>query len=251
MRADSPLWKIQMETLVEGTFMHYNLRSTSLAFLALLIMSGSTWAQRKQQTETLVINGQTGEAAVVRVDGRTYVDLETLAHIANGSLTFKANRIVLNLPSSAASTSVAVAPPTQVDDSGLSRDFMRAGMEAIALMREWASPLAYAIQNGYPVTENWVAGYREQAAHGLGLASAATATDADRDALQLLTNEFEAVREWSNKLVEARKFMNTGQYSVSANALRDDPLSQKIVACGRFLAPMLASGSIQDDPSCH
>ena len=56
--------------------MPYNLRSTSLAFLALLIMSGSTWAQAKQQTETLVINGQTGEAAVVRVDGRTYVNLK-------------------------------------------------------------------------------------------------------------------------------------------------------------------------------
>jgi hypothetical protein len=122
---------------------------------------------------------------------------------------------------------------------------MRAGIEAIALMREWARPLAYAIQNGYPVTEHWVAGYREQAAHGLRLASVAATADADRSAFQLLNNEFEAVREWSNKLVEAHKTMNAGQYSVSANALRDDPLSQKIVACGRFLAPMLASGNIQ------
>ena len=232
--------------------MRYNLRTASLVFLTLLIMSGRMWAkQAKQQTETLVINGQTGEAAVVHVDGRTYVDLETLAPIANGSLTFKANRIVLNLPPSGASTPAAVGPSTQADDSGLSRDFMRAGMETIALMREWASPLAYAIQNGYPVTENWVAGYRDQAAHGLRLASVAAATDADRSALQLLTNEFEAVREWSNKLVEARKSMNTAQYAISASALRDDPLSQKIVACGRFLAPMLASGNIQDDPSCH
>ena len=215
-------------------------------------MSGSTWAtQAKQQTETLVINGQTGQAAVIHVNGRAYVDLETLAHIANGSLSFKANRIVLNLPPSTASAPEAVTPSTQADDPGLSRDFMRAGMETIALMREWASPLAYAIQNGYPVTENWVAGYREQAAHGLRLASVAAATDADRGALQLLTNEFEAVREWSNKLVEARKSMNTAQYAMSASALRDDPLSQKIVACGRFLAPMLASGNIQDDPSCH
>ncbi len=232
--------------------MRYNLRSASLAFLTLLIMSGSMGAkQAKQQTETLVINGQTGEAAVVHVDGRTYVDVETLAHIANGSLSFKANRIVLNLPPSSASTPAAVGPSTQAEDPGLSRDFMRAGMETIALMREWASPLASAIQNGYPVTENLVTGYREQAAHGLGLASAAAVTDADRGALQLLTNEFEAVREWSNKLVEARKSMNTAQYSVSASALRDDPLSQKIVACGRFLVPMLASGNIQDDPSCH
>jgi hypothetical protein len=232
--------------------MRYNLRTVSLVFLALLIMSESTWAnQAKQQTETLVINGRTGQAAVVQVDGRAYVDLETLAHIANGSLSFKANRIVLNLPPSAASTSAAPAPPTQADDPGLSRDFMRSGMEAIALMREWASPVAYAIQNGFPVAENSVAGYRDQAEKGLRLASVAAVTDADRGALQLLTNEFEAVREWSNKLVEARKSMNTAQYTMSATALLDDPLSQKIVACGRFLAPMLASGNIQDDPSCH
>src|SRR5712664_3908703 len=104
--------------MVEDRFMPCNWRTVSLVFLALLIMSGSTWAnQAKQQTETLVINGQTGQAAVVRVDGRTFVDLETLAHIANGSLSFKANRIVLNLPPSTAGTGVAVAPTTQVDDS--------------------------------------------------------------------------------------------------------------------------------------
>jgi len=45
--------------------------------------------------------------------------------------------------------------------------------------------------------------------------------------------------------------MNAAQYAMSPSALRDDPLSQKIVACGWFLAPMLASGNIQDDPSCH
>ena len=231
--------------------MRDNWQGTFLAFLAVLMISAGTFVRAKEQTETLVINGQAGQAAVVRVDGRSYVDLEALARMLNGSVSFKANRIVLNLPMSTASTPATIEPPTAVGDSALSRDFMRAGMETIALMREWASPLAYAIQNGYPVTENWVAGYREQAAHGLRLASAAATTAADRGALQLLTNEFEAVREWSTKLVEARKSMNAGQYSLSANALRDDPLSQKIVACGRFLAPMLASGNIQDDPSCH
>jgi hypothetical protein len=227
--------------------MRYNLQNASLALLALLITSAGTWAsQAKQKAETLVIDGQTGQAAVIQVDGRAYVDLETLAHIANWSLSFKANRIVLNLQPNTASTPAATASPTQEDDSSLSRDFMH-----IAQMREWASPLAYAIQNGYPVTEHWVAGYREQAAHALSLASVAAATDADRRALQLLTNEFDAVRQWSNKLVEARKSMNAAQYAMSPSALRDDPLSQKIVSCGRFLAAMLASGSIQDESSCH
>jgi len=232
--------------------MRYKLRTATLAFLTLLIISVSTWAKQvTQKTETLVINGQTGKATVIEVDGRAYVDLTTLAQIANWSVSFKANRIVLSPAPNTASAPGTVGPPTQDDDSSLSRDFMRAGMEAIAQMREWASPLSYAIQNGYPVTEHWVAGYREQAAHALSLASVAATTDADRRALQLLTNEFDAVRQWSDKLVEARKSMSTGQYAMSASALRDDPLSQKIVACGRFLAPMLAGGNIQDDPSCH
>jgi hypothetical protein len=232
--------------------MTYKLQPATLLALTLLIFTASTWGKQvTQKTETLVINGQTGQAAVIRVDGRAFVDLAALAEIANWSVTFNSNRIVLGPAPNPASSPETVGPPTEADDSSLSRDFMRAGIEAIAQMREWASPLSYAIQNGYPVTENWVAGYREQAAHALSLASVAATTDADRHALQLLTNEFNAVRQWSDKLVEARKSMNAGQYAMSASALRDDPLSQKIVACGRFLAPMLASGTIQDDPSCH
>lgn len=118
-------------------------------------------------------------------------------------------------------------------------------------MREWASTLAYAIQNGYPITEVWAAQSREQAAHDLSLAAAAASNESDRNALQLLTNEFEAVREWSNKLVQERKAMDTAKYAISDNALREDPTSQKIITCGHFLATMLGSGSFKDDPSCH
>ena len=232
--------------------MTYKLQPATLSALTLLIFTVSTWGKQvTQKTETLVINGQTGQAAVIRVDGRAYVDLAALAEIANWSVSFNTNRIVLGPAPNPASAPEPVGPPAQADGSSLSRDFMRAGIEAIAQMREWASPLSYAIQNGYPVTENWVAGYREQAAHALSLASVAATHDADRHALELLTNEFNAVRQWSDKLVEARKSMNAGQYAISASALRDDPLSQKMVACGRFLASMLASGTVQDDPSCH
>ena len=219
--------------------------------LVLVSVSGATLAQVNHQRRTLVINGQAGQAEVVKINGRLYVDLDAVARITNGSLRFEASRIVLDLPISRVSSPATVPPPSPVDDSGLSRDFMKAGIEAIAGMREWASTLAYAIQNGYQVTESWVATYREQASHNVNLASVAAKTEADRNALQLLNNELEAVRQWSNKLVEARKSMDTAKYALSANALRDEPLSQKIIACGHFLAPMLGSGSFQDDASCH
>ena len=154
--------------------MTYKLQPATLSALTLLIFTVSTWGKQvTQKTETLVINGQTGQAAVIRVDGRAYVDLAALAEIANWSVSFNTNRIVLGPAPNPASAPEPVGPPTQADGSSLSRDFMRAGIEAIAQMREWASPLSYAIQNGYPVTENWVAGYREQAAHALSLASVA------------------------------------------------------------------------------
>jgi hypothetical protein len=128
---------------------------------------------------------------------------------------------------------------------------MRAGIEEFATMREWASTMANAVQNGYQITDEWAANYREQAANNLRLASAAATTEGDRKALQLLTNEFEAVKEWSNRLVEAKRSMDTAKYALSPGALRDEALSQKIISCGRFLAKMLGSSSFEDDPSCH
>jgi hypothetical protein len=212
-------------------------------------------AQHELQGRTLMIHGQTGQANVAEVGGRAYVDVEGLSQITHGSLSFNANSIVLSLPSSVAHPPAAEtsAEPSHSlpSDSGLSRDFMRAGIEEIATMREWASTLAYAIQNGSQVTESWAANYREQAAHDLRLASAAVLTEPDRQALQLLTTEFEAIRDWSNKLVKERNSMDTAKYSLSANALQNDPASQKIITCGRFLAAMLGGGSFQDDPSCR
>ena len=232
--------------------MRVHLWSTSLTWLVLVSAPGTALAQANHQSRTLVVNGQAGQADVIKIDGRSYVDMEALARITNGSLRFKGSRILLNLPASTASVStVAPSPPTPVDDLGLSKDFIKAGIEAIAGMREWASPLAYAIQNGYNVTDSWVATYREQASHSISLAAAVATTEADRNALQLLNNEFQAVLQWSNKLIEAKKSMDTGKYALSPNALRDEPLSQKIITCGHFLASMFGSGSFQDDASCH
>ncbi len=121
----------------------------------------------------------------------------------------------------------------------------------IALLREWASPIGYAIQNGYPIQEQWVSNYREQAANGLRMASIAATTPADKNALQLLTNEFEGVKRWSDKLVEASQNMNTAKYSMSPGSLRNEPDSQKLIACWHFLGTMLGSGTFQDDNSCH
>lgn len=219
--------------------------------MVLLVASAMAFAQGEQQSRTLVVNGHSGHAPVIQEKGHTYVDLEALATIGNGSLSFNAKQIVLTLPPAVAEAPTSAETANPAEAAGLSRDFMKAGIEEIALIREWASPVAYAIQKGYPIEEHWVAGYREQAANGLRMASVAATTSDDRSALQLLTKEFDGVREWSDKLLHEQKRMDTAKYTMSPDALRNEPLSQKLVTCWRFLASMLGSGSFQDDSSCH
>ena len=220
--------------------------------LVALLHSGIALAQTNPESRTLVVNGKSGATSVVQVSHRTYIDLESLARIANGSLGFQGDTITLRVPDSAPNTAAAPAPSEQPPSkNGLSQSFMMAGIESIAQMREWASSMAYAIQNGYGVTDAWANDYREKAASSLRQASAAASTEGDHSALQLLNNEFDSVGTWSNKLVEAKKAMDTAKYSTSPNALRDEPLSQKIIQCGHSLSRMLGSAQFADDAACH
>ena len=193
-----------------------------------------------------------GEAMVVQLNGQTYVDLESLARIAGGSLAFHGNQVTLALPGSSATSP---ATDSHVNSSavptGLSREFREAAIETLAQMREWASTMATAVQYGYQITDDWASGYRDKAATSLRQASANASTESDHNALALLTNEFHNVEAWSNELVEAKKNMATAQYTMSKDALRNEPLSQKIINCGHFLGAMLGSGDFKDDPSCH
>lgn len=235
--------------------MRNGIRNSVLATALFVCLSGISLAQQDQQPRVLVIPGHSGEAEVIQKNGRAYVALQSLVEIAGASLSFKGNQVILSLPTSTVSHPVDEPPAPQThspaDDSTLSHEFVRAGIEEIATLREWGSTMAYAVQNGYNITQEWAANYREQAANSLRLASAAASTEADRKALQLLTNEFEAVRQWSDKLVEARNSMDTAKYAMSPDTLRNEPLSQKILTCGHFLAQMLGSGSFQDNGACH
>jgi len=230
--------------------MRLTCRSVSSGFFTLLFASVVAFGQAHQQSTTLVVNGKSGQVPVIQASGRTYVDLEALARLANGSLSFSDNGIALTIPPSPAGASAAAEAPV-TDDSSLSRGFMKAGIEEMALLREWGAAVAFAIQNGYPVQQAWAANYQQKAAQGAKMAEIAATSGGDKDALQLLTNEYHGVEDWSNRLVEASKSMNTAKYSMSPGALRDDPQSQKLIACWQFLSSMLSSGSFQDHSSCH
>jgi hypothetical protein len=226
--------------------MRHKLVVAGLMLAGLMAMSGRIESQAASPSRTLVISGQSGQAPVFQMNGRSYVDLEALAQLTNGSLSFKGNQIVLTLSGSAASAPAAV-PQASQPASAFSKDFLRAGIEVMSVVREWRSALVNAVQNGYPITDDFMATYRGQTATNLRLASVAASTDSDQNALQLLSNEVDKMQKLSSKVLAARKDMNY----ISADALKGDPLDQQILSCARSLAAMAASGQFQDDGSCH
>jgi hypothetical protein len=217
-----------------------------IAVLATFTTAGR--AETNAETRDIVVNGRSGHVQVLNVNGKEYIDIAALLKITQGSIAFQGGQMVITLPPSEAGNPVSTAAS---DPNTLSREFMKAGIEEMALLREWASPLANAIENGFPINDQWVRGYRAKAGNGLQLVSVAAATAADKRALELLSNEFQFVDQWSNQLLEAHKSMDTAKYAMSKDALKNEPQSQKIISCGHFLESMLASGTYQDDGSCR
>jgi hypothetical protein len=218
-----------------------------LVLAALLTLPIFALAQAVQQNLMLIVNGRTGVVTIVQLNGRSYVEIEALARVASGSLSFKGNQITLTFPASSESTVPALSPATEPANQGFSREFLRAGIEEMSAIREWRSVLTNAVEHGYPISEDWLTVYRNQAAKNLTLASVATSTDSDRDALGLLTNEFNNMHRLSNTILESHKSMDY----VSPTTLTDDPLDQRIMNCAHSLASIVAGGQFQDVTSCH
>jgi len=195
----------------------------------------------------LNVSGQPGQAPIVQINGRSYIDIEALARLTNGSLGFHGNQVTLNLPAAASSTPAATPAAPPPPSSEFSKEFLKAGIEEMSVIREWRSALLNAVQNGYPVSDQFMARYRGQATTSLRLVSVAASTDSDRSAFQLLSNEFDKMQKLSDKVLAARKDMDY----ISADALKGDPLDAQILACARSLAAMAASGQFQDDGSCN
>jgi len=218
---------------------------------AVLMMVVMAMAQTQRQRETLSIEGYTGQANVIRFQGRAFVEVQDLARITNGSLSFEGDRIILTLAPSGASEAARDAAAK----SGFSPAFMRAAIEAMASIREWGGMLQVIVQNGYPVGKamagNTIRAYQGRAGDSIALAAAAASTESDYRGLELLKNEFNNIQAWADRFVDARNSMSAADLSTSENPLKEDPEAERIVLCGQFLARMFAGGTFQDDAVCH
>src|SRR5580692_4910211 len=166
-----------------------------------------------QETSALLIEGQQGQARVIQVQGKNYVEVEGLARATGGSLRFVGSQIILTLPGSGDSSSQALrsAPTPPV---GLSRPFLAAGIETMREILEWNASLKTAIE---------------------------------REALPLLVNEFNNMGALTDKYLK----ISASRDYLPPDSLNNDPLEQKLFTCWHSLESMASSNQFVDNGSCQ
>jgi hypothetical protein len=224
------------------------MRATSfrnILLAAFLLVACSGLSQVSGPRKTLTVDGYPGQVPVIQVNGKSYVEIEALARLTGGSITFRANQTILKLPASAANAPTPeTTPPAK---SGFSKDFLRAGIEEMTAIREWRAAILNAIQNNSPVTDDWVARYTSEANSKLALASTTVLTDSDRSGVSLFTNELGNMQKLSDKYLA----MHKSQTYISPDSLENDPLDRQILECARSLGALIVGGQFQDIATCH
>jgi len=218
-----------------------------MAFALSLMFVGATFAQSAPAKKALVVNGRTADAAIIEIDGHSYMDVVTFARMMNAAVKFEPGRVTLTVP-----TAEAGAIPERTVP-GLSKNFSKAGISLLAEMREWKAAIASVIKSG--VAEgNWLVpllyDHRVRAEASLSQTSLAAKTESDQKALQLLKNEHTNLGEWDSNTQATIHSLNA-EKSVDPVAAQNDPLLAKISECGNFLSAMLVDGEFADSPSCH
>ena len=221
-------------------------RETRWKVATIVLLPALALTLAAQQVTSLVVAGQQGQVKVLQVQGTNYVEVNGLARVTGGSLSFSGNQIVLTLPGSGGDSSAA-PPAASAPPSGLSSEFLNAGIEAMSQVREWHAALKNAVQHSYPLGADWLGSFRAQAQQALRLAGVAAKTDQDKQAFQLLTNAFNNMNKLSDKYLQMTVKMNY----IAPDAISNDPLDARLVACGHSLASMASARQFVDDGSCQ
>jgi hypothetical protein len=215
--------------------------TTMLAVLPMLLASGL--AQTPQKSSTLTIAGHSGEAHLLLVNGKSYIDIEELARLTQGTLSFKSNQTTLTLPSPNRDVPVLV-PHANV---GFSRAFIQASIEEISVIREWRIAIINAVGTNSPVPVDWISAQQRQAEKNLALASATAATDSDRSAYAMLSVELNHMQTLSERYLAIRK----QDAFISPDSFNSSSLEDQIMSCARGLVSMTESHEFKDLPACH
>jgi hypothetical protein len=86
---------------------HHNFRFC-ISLGVVLAIAGSLFAQNTPN-KTLVVNGKSVEATVFQIGGHSYIDVESLAQVTNGTVFIEPNRVVLTIPAAKSTAAPAAA----------------------------------------------------------------------------------------------------------------------------------------------
>ena len=149
----------------------------------ILLLSLSAFAQDAQKNLTFIVAGQPGQAPIVQINGKSYVDIEAMARFTNSSLSFKGNQVILTPQGSPASMPAANPEPSasaaQVklvavrqpvdpepeEPAAKAKPAADEGKHIPASEEEWTAALAKAAQNpvadmiSFPLQNNTAFGY--------------------------------------------------------------------------------------------
>ena len=226
-----------------------------------LILSVSETVAQDTPTRALIVNGETLDAGVILVEGRSYVDIEGLAEGMGGSVTFEANQISLTIPGPPPSAAPQTPPPSAAPRTpppstapqtpeGMSKDFQKIAVFTLAEMREWKGAIGSVVTSGIPVVGTWSQDYHDRIEVDLMQATLAASTEPDRQALQLLQQQFTRLSEWADTVLGEREALNADK-TIDPNSLQKDQSLAKISQCGQFLSSMIVSGTFSNDSSCY
>jgi hypothetical protein len=213
----------------------------AIMLAAVPVLMANCHAQTPPKDSTLTVAGHPGEAQLVQVNGKSYIDIETLARLTQGTLSFKANQTILTLPPS------NPEPPAPHVSAGFSRAFIQAGIEEMSVIREWRIAIVNAVRNNSPASEDWISAQHRLADKNLELASVAVSTDDDRSAYPLLFAEFNNMQNLSELYLAIRKQATF----ISPDTFHSSPLEDQILSCARDFVSMTESHEFQDQPACH
>lgn len=219
------------------------MRNSLLLMMILLTASFLARSQANPDARTLSIPGHSESIKVLELNGKSYVEVEDIARLTRGSLTFNGNRIFLTLPSGAAHASAASPVPV----NGFSKEFLRAGIEQLSAIREWRSTIVNSIKNNSPVSETGISELQRRAHRNLALVAAARSTEDDRNGYVLLAGEFANMQKLSDALLSKRKRL---QY-IDPRSIDNDPLDRRILACADSLASMASNNEFHDEWACR
>lgn len=207
-----------------------------VAMVPLIALSQST-------IKYLVLSGYKGSVPVKQIEGKDFVEIEALARLGNGSVSFNGDQVTLTLPVPSAEAAESEAAANEK----FSREFLRAWIEEMGTIHEWHSALETAVKSQSPIWQTWLGSYQSRASKNLQLVQVSVVTKADRSAAPLIANEYQKMKQLNDAYVAQAASVTY----ISPNSLSNDPVDRSVTVCGQALESMAASGQFVDTVSCR